>query len=181
VTDVQNLAAREATDDAEFVYVKHKLFTYRVPVLDAEGNPVIAKSKRNIERAKFRTVHAQRFQAINLDDIPEDELARGEELGAFFTEDELRVLRGGAPAASNGSNGEESTEGTDEVPEELNFDDHDSLVLWIKTQKPTVDAVVAAAGDDPDNAEALLDAENEATGGQPRSSLVTRLKKIIEA
>lgn len=55
-----------------------------------------------------------------------------------------------------------------------------SLSLWIKEDKPTVDQVVEEANEDPDAARKLLDAENHATGGSPRSTLVEQLNEIIE-
>jgi hypothetical protein len=173
MTDVAPPAAREDTDDGQVIYVKHKLFTYQAPVLDGDGNEITVTGKRGQERTKMRTVHVQRFQPIYLDDIPEGEVARGEASGAFFNEDELAKLRGQAPGES-----EEQAEGSAEVPEGLNYDDHDALVLWIKEQKPTAAAVVAAAENDPDKAEALLAAEVEATGGQPRKSVKEPLEKI---
>jgi hypothetical protein len=77
-------------------------------------------------------------------------------------------------------NGESSESGTQEPPSEgLNYDNHEELVAWIRTQRPTADAVVAAAQNDPDKAEALLDAEVEATGDQPRKSVKEPLEKIM--
>lgn len=60
------------------------------------------------------------------------------------------------------------------------FDSHDSLVLWIKNTKPSAAAVVAAADNDPDKADQLLAAENEATGGQPRKAVKRDLEAIME-
>jgi dTDP-4-dehydrorhamnose reductase len=178
MTDVAPPAAREDTDDGEVVFVKHKLFTYNVPVTDADGNEITVTGKRGDERVKLRTVHKQRFEPIYVEDIPEDELARGEALGAFFTEKELAMVRGQQAVAEAGGVPESGEPG--EVPEGLDFDDHDALVAWIRTQKPTAAAVVAAAENDSDKAEALLEAENEATGGQPRKSVKEPLEKIIQ-
>lgn len=180
MTDVaQEPAAREELGDKEVVYVKHKLFTFSVPVLDANGEQVVRQNKRGGSRPKFRTVHKQRFEAIDLEEITEDELERGEEAGAFFTEGELSKMRnpGGRPVEGVSSIPEV---GSDEVPTELNYDDHDALVLWIKNQRPTNAAVVAAAQNDPDKAEALLDAEVEATGDQARKGVREPLEKIIQ-
>lgn len=177
-------AAREdVTDDTTVVYVKHKLFTYRAPVLDGDGEPIVVTGRRGQTRPKTRMVHVARYEAVNLDDIPEDELERGEALGAFFTEAELAALRqarSGGRAVEGTSNAEAANTG--EVAEglpELDYDDHDALVLWIKTQRPTASAVVAAAYNDSDHAEALLAAEVEATGDQPRKSVKEPLEKII--
>lgn len=174
MTDVEP-AAREDIDDGEVVYVKHKLFTFFVPLTDADGEAIVVTGKRGQERNKLKTVHRQRFEAIRLDEIPPDELERGEALGAFFTENELAEQRGRQEAAA------EAAAGATEVPEGgLDYDDHDALVAWIRDQRPTAAAVVAAAGDDSDKAEALLQAEVEATGGQPRKSVKEPLEKIIQ-
>lgn len=54
------------------------------------------------------------------------------------------------------------------------------LAEWIKTKKPTVDEVVDEANEDPAVASRLLQAENLATGQQPRSTLAERLQEIID-
>lgn len=77
----------------------------------------------------------------------------------------------------------------DEGGEVVKFDPSDdlasessveSLSLWISEDKPTVDQVVEEANEDPAAARKLLDAENHATGGAPRSTLVEQLNEIIE-
>jgi hypothetical protein len=55
------------------------------------------------------------------------------------------------------------------------------LSEWIQESKPTVEETVDAAGDDPDVAAKLLDAENHATGGNPRKGVVDGLNEIINA
>jgi hypothetical protein len=165
----------DETAEAEYVYVKHAIFTYRVPVLDAGGEQVVVQ-RRGGERKKFRTVHKRRFEGIDLTDIPQDELDRGEAMGAFFTDAEVAERLG----LNEVKDAEAAESGSIEVPSELDFDDHDALVLWIKVQKPTAAAVVNAAGNDSDKAEALLAAEVEATGDQPRKSVKEPLEKIIQ-
>lgn len=59
------------------------------------------------------------------------------------------------------------------------FNSHDNMVWWIKHDKPTAAEVVDAAGDDPVKAEALLAAEQEATGGQPRKAVIRGLNEIL--
>lgn len=171
MTDVQ----QAAEVSAEVVYVKHKLFTYRVPVLDSGGEPVVVKTRRGVEREKTSIRHAQRFQAINLEDIPEDEYARGQALGAFFSDSEVRAIQSG------GTNGNgEASEASSTAIAGLNYDNQDELVSWIQNQHPTVDAVVGAADNDPDKAEALAAAEEEATGGQPRKGVMDGLNRIMQ-
>ena len=56
----------------------------------------------------------------------------------------------------------------------------EDLAKWLKqSPKPTVDEVVEEANNDPERAAKLLEAENLATGQQPRSTLVERLEEII--
>lgn len=164
--------------------IKHKEFTFSVPVLDDEGNPVVKTTKHGQEREKVRRVHARRHQKV---DIPLDEdVERGEALGAFFTEEELGTIRGGTPEGEAAAAERDDVPPGDQppaeaAPEDLNFDDHDMLVRWIRDSKPSAAKVVAAAGDDPDKAIALLDAEEEASGGQSRKSVTGPLNKIAGA
>lgn len=143
--------------------IKHSMFSYSIPKLDEDGEPIIRTTKHGAERPAVRRAHASRFDEV---DIPLDEdVERGEAMGAFFTDEEVAAMKGESPAA--GADG-------------LNFDDQDALVRWIKEEKPNASAVVSAADDDPDKAMALLDAEEEATGGQPRKTVADGLQKVID-
>lgn len=51
---------------------------------------------------------------------------------------------------------------------------------WIEESKPTVDETVDAAEDDPNIAAKLLEAENLATGQQPRAGVQKGLQAIID-
>lgn len=55
----------------------------------------------------------------------------------------------------------------------------EELGNWITNEKPTVDTVVDAAGDDPELAQRLLDAENLSTGQEPRVGVEEGLGKVI--
>lgn len=99
-------------------------------------------------------------------DIPRDEdVARGEDAHAFYTEEDY--------ASDEETSADEVTAET--APTE---NDHDALVVWIRDERPNAATVVAAAGDDPERAQALIDAENEASGGDPRKSVIDPLSKI---
>lgn len=54
------------------------------------------------------------------------------------------------------------------------------LVDWLQSEEPNVSDTVAKAGEDPQLAADLLDAENAATGGDPRKGVVEGLTSIIE-
>lgn len=97
-------------------------------------------------------------------DIPrEQDVKAGEEGGAFSSGDDQAA-------------DEQVAVATDEP----DFSSHDALVAWFENTRPSVKKVVAAAEDDPDKAEALLLAENTATGGQPRKGVRSGLETILE-
>lgn len=52
------------------------------------------------------------------------------------------------------------------------------LAAWIKDAKPNADDTVAAAGEDAELAARLLDAEQAATGGNPRKTVVKGLEAV---
>lgn len=56
----------------------------------------------------------------------------------------------------------------------------DDLVALLRDDKPTVDALVAAVGEDRELAAAVLDAEGVVTDGKPRGMLVKKLTPIAE-
>jgi hypothetical protein len=55
---------------------------------------------------------------------------------------------------------------------------HDELVAWIRDDQPPAKEVVSSAGNDPDKARKLMAAEEEASGSQPRKSVMDPLRKI---
>lgn len=102
-------------------------------------------------------------------DIPrQEDIDLGEEHGAFYTEEELHPPEEGD---------EEAAAVAETAPDE---NDHEELVNWIRDEKPNAAAVVAAANNDPERAQALIDAENEASGGDPRKTVVEPLQKIAD-
>ena len=142
--------------------IKHAQFAYSVETERADPTDADKKVKRLSRRL------ALRGQIV---DIPRDEdIQRGEEHGAFVTEEERAAEE----------EAEEQTEEEDEESESSpgSGQSHDELVAWIRDDKPSAAKVIAAAGNDAKKAEALLDAEYEASGGQPRKSVVTALEKI---
>jgi hypothetical protein len=56
--------------------------------------------------------------------------------------------------------------------------DPNAYAEWLRTDSPTVDEVIAAVGDDPAKATAMLEAEKLATGGEPRAGVEKALTKI---
>lgn len=57
----------------------------------------------------------------------------------------------------------------------------EQLSAYIKAERPTVDETVAIAHDQPELAEKVKQAEYHATGGQPRSTLISELDDIINS
>jgi hypothetical protein len=55
----------------------------------------------------------------------------------------------------------------------------EELADWIKTERPTVNDVVQASGGDPDVAQKLLEAESQATDGEPRKGVLEGLSAVI--
>jgi hypothetical protein len=88
-------------------------------------------------------------------ELSEEDIARGEEAGAFVTE-EVAADEAGAI----------SLESTDE-----------ELEAFVKDAK--ISKVVEAAGQDAEFAKRLLEAENAATGNDPRKGVVAGLAQIV--
>lgn len=146
------------------VRVKHAQFQYFV-----EAGPPKTHKRTGDEVPNLGRRFASRGQIV---DVPRDEdydsgIASGaiEDVPASAESDE----------ASDEEAAEEELTG-----EEVDIDSHDDLVIWIRDDKPTATAVIKAAGDDPDRARKLMDAENEASGSQPRKTVMDALRKIAE-
>lgn len=90
-------------------------------------------------------------------DLREQDVKRGEKFGAFQSD-----------AVETESGLDLSTASSAELAE------------WIESDSPTVQEVVDAAGDDPARAQVLLDAENVATGNNPRKGVVDGLGAVAE-
>lgn len=108
---------------------------------------------REIAVSKF----AVRDEVVNLSSA---DVERGERLGAFYTDGEESV--------------EEQLDGRAIV--DLSDDEIDE---WFSEKSPTVQEVLDASDGDPESAQRLLAAEERATGGSPRSTLVEGLGTII--
>jgi hypothetical protein len=89
------------------------------------------------------------------------------------------VKRGEAIHAFVGSEPEEA-ESSAGVALDLDSASDAELAEWIENDKPTVQEVVDAADGDPELADRLLDAENSATGNDPRKGVVEGLAAVKE-
>jgi hypothetical protein len=148
--------------DGERRKVKHAQFRYHIPTKSVDV-------KTGKERDRLSPRIARRDEWITL--ARQEDIDAGEEAGAFYTDEELNP-----PAVADGEE-ESSSSGIDD---DIEGDDpsHDELVAWIRDNRPNAGEVVARAGDDPDMARALIEAENEASGGDPRKSVIEPLEKI---
>lgn len=116
-------------------------------------------AERTIKHLSFRYTDADgverhAFQGETLD-LPAEEAKRGDEIGAFRTDESDAATGDFDPATAS----------------------DEELAAWFDT-KPTVQDVLDAAGDDPQRAQRLLDAENEASGNDPRKGVVEGLAAI---
>lgn len=142
--------------------IRHAQFDYYVPTEATD-----MKTGKTTERLSRRIALGGKWV-----DIPRDEdIERGEKMGAFFTEEELHPQ-------------DPDTGGDDSGLSDDDIETDDDLVSWIKGEqgdKPTAPQVVERAGDDPDTARELLDAERQAADDEdrePRTSVVQPLEGI---
>lgn len=154
------------------VVIKHGLFWY----YDTDTRPV---------NGELKEVVVERL-AFNGDEVevpfPVDQ-ERGDLYGAFYSDEELQKIK--HPSVTGETQELESGQSGQPDPDDL---DDGELVDWIMStgefdgqKKPNVDQVVAAAGGDPDKAARLLEAEEKAQGGQPRSGVQEGLERVIES
>lgn len=124
-------------------------------------------------------------------DIPrQEDIDRGEEAGAFVDEDEAAAQQEEQERQERIARGEEEPDDAEADADAANAQEaggvpdinanHDELVAWVSDSKPNEDAMVNAAQGDPAMAQALMDAEEEASGGQPRKGVMTRLQAIVD-
>lgn len=137
------------------VKIKIRAFPYYEDVEDpvtGEDRKVekIAKRGDVVELSDVDLERAKRFNAI-ADDVEEDVTPPNQQLGVAPPLSEMSVEQ----LADWLQGGFEDQEG-----------------------KPTIDDVVEAVDDDEELAAEMLEAENLATGNQPRAGLVERLEKI---
>lgn len=133
------------------VKIKIRAFPYYEDVEDP-----ISGETRPVERI------ARRGDVVELDD---KNLARAKKFDAIADPEDDVEPEGGDTA---------------QFPESVTIEDAsvEQVADWIKREKPTVDAVVEEANENPENARKLIEAEELATGQQPRSTLVEKLEEI---
>lgn len=90
-------------------------------------------------------------------EVTEADHTRGQALGAFYKDVE-----------------------TDAEDNPVNEKSVEELQLWLEEEKPSAATVIDAVGDNPELARRVLEAEENATGGDPRQNLVKGLSAVIE-
>lgn len=159
-----NLAEYEPSeaykDQEDTRTIKHLMFTWTVTA----PNSMMPDAP---DLLKERT--AKRGDVVTLEELGLHALEKGERLGSFFTDAELDYFRRGGVTPT-----EPPAEGAD--PSELG--EHE-LAEYIENNKPNVADTVALAGDDPEAAKRVLEAERIATKGVPRAGVEQGLASII--
>jgi len=114
---------------------------------------------------------ASQGEEVTVEELGPLALEKGERLGAFYTDAELEAMQEAAAEA--------------EAPAEVEADNPgamsaDELADYIEEHHPNVDQTIALANNDPEQAQKVLDAETQATGGVPRAGVEKGLAAIIE-
>lgn len=140
-----------AETKTKMVTVAHLSFPYRVEVDHPyeEGKTMI----------NDRT--AERGEEI---EVMQEDYERGMRVGAFLKPGEKVEL-------SEGERGPEEFSAVDATDTEL--------INWIKDDNPTVQMVIDASEGDDETAARLLEAENMATGNDPRKGVIAGLESVI--
>lgn len=153
--------------------IKHKVFTYSVETKGMKADGSLGDIL--VER------QARRGDTV---DIPlEHEVARGESLGAFYTDQELEAIRSGGDSTAPGTPADAPGPGID-----LTTASEEDVQVWLSggggASKPSVPQVLNAVNSVPEDdrvaaAEKVLDAE-DAREGESRSTLVDPLEEFLK-
>lgn len=152
------------------VVIRHGVFWYHVmepQVINGEEKDVLT------QRMAFRGETVNLTRAVDIE--------RGERHGAFMSEEEIKQLPKAAELPP-------PPDGEAAGAPNLNELGDDEIVDWLMStgefdgqKKPTADEVVAAVGDNPELADRVLEAEETASGGEPRKGITERLEKVATA
>jgi hypothetical protein len=150
--------SEDYAEQADSRTIKHLMFPWLVeaPNTAHADGPNVLKERVGVQG-----------EVVSIEELGPLALERGERLGSFYTDAELA-----GPATAEAAAVGETASNTSEwgVPE---------LVQYIETNKPNVDDTIALAQGDPDAAKRVLEAEDEATGGDPRSGVTKGLTAVI--
>jgi hypothetical protein len=142
--------------------IKHLQFWY----VQSYDDPI---SKQTVQKETIA------YQGDTVEISSDADLARGEELGAFYTDAELAAFSGEAPDEGGG---------TDELTApDLVTASTDDVADWMDETGATIDTLlemVNGSSDPETAAKKVLDAENIARSGDPRKGLVEGLTTVME-
>jgi hypothetical protein len=156
-------SSEDYTDQGDSRTVKHLMF----PFLVESPNPSMPDAGPVL---KERTL--SQGDTITTEELGPLALERGERLGSFYTDKELKALEAG-PAPVEGEVAQlEAGSASDEMGVH-------ELTEYIEQNHPNVDDTIALAKGDPEAAARVLEAEGIATGGDPRSGVTKGLTAII--
>jgi hypothetical protein len=116
---------------------------------------------------------AVRGDQVDVDDLSDAELTKLEDLGAFFSDEEFEALTSSATVEG----GVEASP-TTEINNEMTADE---VAVVITDNNLNSDQTIALAQGDPELAELVGEAEDIASGGDPRKTVVAGLDRIIGA
>src|SRR4051812_23597671 len=147
----------EYADQGDTRVVRDLLFSYLANTgEDAAGNLIL------------QPVDIPRDREVTVDQIGLLGLKKGEDNHSFYTTEELRQRETGGAATATAPVTDISEAGEYELAE------------WIQNEKPTINEVLERVGDDKELAHRMLQAENIATGGEPRKGLEEALRLVIQ-
>jgi hypothetical protein len=122
-----------------------------------------------------KTVTAEQiaYQGDTVDITDPEDLARGEEHGAFYTDAELAAFAGEAPE-------QDASGGGVDKPEDFAAASVDDIADWMEDSGATIPDLLEIANDNPEAANKILEAENKIQSGDPRKGLVEGLTTILD-
>jgi hypothetical protein len=203
MTDTQNIERREVTVRTVFA-----TYTDVVPSLVPGGNPrLVARSAARGETVTIPAQEADRLEALGAIESPDqtavdavleralnpaDNIAEGG--AAVAGVEPVTVSPPGLGVAPAGDRTKGDTGGEDAQPSataspgatdaSATFDARDASLddaqAWLRSARPTAPQVVAAANDDPEAAETLLEAERLVRSGDPRKTVEEGLQAVID-
>jgi len=160
--------------------IKHRLFTW----FEVTPNPVDPSGP---------DVLTERINIAgdDVDITNEDYVKRGEDLDAFYTDEEADKIRAGTYAGTDADQVYYLRSGGQTAPHNLPHISPadgeagnlsvEELADKIRNEKLNVEQTVALAADDLASIEKVLDAENLATDNEPRRGVVDRLEAKMSA
>lgn len=153
--------------------IKFRLFNYweETGEKDVAGNPVLV---------------ARLVSFGETVDIPRDEdVKRGEKLGAFFSAEDAKAIKAGTYSGPQAAllSGRPQASGEAQVQDLGEIDvasaSAEEIAEFINENRLNVQETLDLAGDDPDLAEKVLDAEGLATDSDPRVGVERGLEAIM--